>query len=327
MSKAQYAILRFQKYKGPTVSRIEAHNERTKEVYASNPDIRTDLSKNNFHMVMPQERYRAISHQMIQQAGCRVRKDSVTVVEALITASPEFFAGKKLDEVKAFFAYAMEFMSTKQNPETFLSAVVHMDEKTPHMHLCFVPLTKDNRLSAKEVIGNKKKLTQWQDDFWKHMVKKYPDFERGESASETGRTHIPPRIFKQAAKMYRLEQKLRELLGSINPMNAKRVSAEILKILDDYIPGVAELMSKTKALKKAEKALRYEVAMLKKEANSDKPSVQRLLELERKVQEQEELQRSIASLQQTLTAIPAEIIAEYNKPKSEGKEQKYHEVL
>ena len=38
MSKAQYAILRFQKYKGPTVSRIEAHNERTKEVYASSLD-------------------------------------------------------------------------------------------------------------------------------------------------------------------------------------------------------------------------------------------------------------------------------------------------
>ena len=62
-----------------------------------------------------------------------------------------------------------------------------MDEKTPHMHLCFVPLTADGRLSAKNIIGNRKKLTQWQDDFWKYMVKKYPDFERGESASETGR--------------------------------------------------------------------------------------------------------------------------------------------
>ena len=49
-------------------------------------------------------------------------------------------------------------------------------------------------------------------------------------------------------------------------------------------------------------------------------NLQRLLELERKVQEQEELQRTIASLQQTLTAIPPEIIAEYNDPKSERKE-------
>ena len=54
--KAQHAILRFAKYKGPTVSRIEAHNERTKETYASNPDIKTELSKHNFHPVIPRER-------------------------------------------------------------------------------------------------------------------------------------------------------------------------------------------------------------------------------------------------------------------------------
>ena len=120
--------------------------------------------------------------------------------------------------------------------------------------------------------------------------------------------------------MHRLEQKLKELLFSINPMNAKRVREEILKVLDEYIPGVAELMTKTKALKRSEKELLGEIAVLKKEANNSKPSVQRLLELEKKVQEQEELQRTIASLQQTLTTIPPEIIAEYNDPKSERKE-------
>ena len=320
MSKAQYAILRFAKYKGPTISRIEAHNERTKEFYASNPDIKTELSKYNVHLVHPKGKYRTEADKMIREAGCKARKDSVRMVETLITASPEFFAGKKPGEVRAFFEYAMEFLKTKQAAETIVSAVVHVDEKTPHMHLCFVPITADGRLSAKDIVGNRKKLTQWQDEYWSYMVKKYPDLERGESASETGRTHLPPRIFKQATKMHRLEQKLRELLSSINPMNAKRVREEILKILDDYIPGVAELMTKTKALKRSEKELLGEIAALKKEANASKPSVQRLLELERKVQEQEELQRTIASLQQTLTAIPPEIIAEYNEPESERKE-------
>ena len=42
--KAQYGILRFKKYKGPAISPIEAHNERTKEQYASNPDIDTSRS-------------------------------------------------------------------------------------------------------------------------------------------------------------------------------------------------------------------------------------------------------------------------------------------
>ena len=320
MSKAQYAILRFAKYKGPTISRIEAHNERTKEFYASNPDIKTEMSEYNFHLVVPKGKYRAEADGMIREAGCKARKDSVRMVETLITASPEFFAGKKPGEVRAFFEYALEFLKTKQAAETIVSAVVHVDEKTPHMHLCFVPITADGRLSAKDIVGNRKKLTQWQDEYWSYMVKKYPDLERGESASETGRTHLPPRIFKQATKMHRLEQKLRELLSSINPMNAKRVREEILKILDEYIPGVAELMTKTKALKRSEKELLGEIAALKKEANASKPSVQRLLELERKVKEQEELQRTIASLQQTLTAIPPEIIAEYNDPKLNRKE-------
>ena len=56
-----------------------------------------------------------------------------------------------------------------------------MDEKTPHLHLVFVPLTKDNRLCAKEIIGNRANLTKWQDDFHAYMVEKYPDLERGES--------------------------------------------------------------------------------------------------------------------------------------------------
>ena len=85
MSKAQHAILRFAKYKGPTVSRIEAHNERTKESYDSNPDIKTELSKHNFHPVIPQGKYREVANQIIRSSGCRVRKDSVTAVEALIT--------------------------------------------------------------------------------------------------------------------------------------------------------------------------------------------------------------------------------------------------
>ena len=320
MPKAQYGILRFHKYKGPEIGQIEAHNERTKENYASNPDIDPTRKHLNFNLLTPPPKYRTEAERQIREAGCRTRKDSVRLVETMITASPEFFQGKSQQEIRAYFERALEFMKTKQNPNTFVSAVVHMDEKTPHMHLCFVPITEDGRLSAKDIVGNKKKLTKWLDEYWEYMVKKYPDLERGESASETGRTHLPPRIFKQATRMHRLEQKLRELLGSINPMNAKRVREEILQILDEYIPGVAELMTKSKALKKAEKELKAEIAMLKKEANSSKPSVQRLLELEKKVQEHEELQHTVLLLQQTLTAIPPEIIAEYSEPKSERKE-------
>ena len=52
MSKPQFAILRFAKYKGPEISNIEAHNARTKENYASNPDIDKSRSHLNFHLIV-----------------------------------------------------------------------------------------------------------------------------------------------------------------------------------------------------------------------------------------------------------------------------------
>ena len=197
IQKAQYGILRFAKYKEPEISNIEAHNERKKEKYASNPDINNSRKNLNYHLIEPVGKYRAESNRLIEEYGCRTRKDSVRVVEALITATPEFFKGKKKSEIRAYFQTALEFIEKYQDSKTILSAVVHMDERTPHMHLSFVPITQDGRLCAKEILGNKKKLTWWQDEFWKHMVEKYPDLERGESASMTGREHIPPRLLKK----------------------------------------------------------------------------------------------------------------------------------
>ena len=319
MDKPQYAILRFAKYKGPEIGRIEAHDERTKEKYASNPDVDTSRSRLNFHLVKPKRSYRAEAEKQIAEAGCRARKDSVRVVETLITASPEFFANKKAKEVKEFFAYALEFIQKKQSSETIISAVVHMDEKTPHMHLCFVPLTADGRLSAKDIIGNKKKLTQWQDDFWKHMVKKYPDFERGESASETGRTHIPPRLFKEAVRLNRQKEKITRLLSEITPLNAKKKSTEIESILDDYIPSVEKLMTRMKKAGSTVRELKKEIVELEREVEGSKVSVQQRLELAKKLQEFEALQQTVQELKDEIASIPPEIREKYNA-KTERKE-------
>ena len=131
-------------------------------------------------------------------------------------------------------------MEQHQSKETIISAVVHMDENRPYAPL-FVPLTEDGRLSAKDIMGNKKKLTWWQDEFWKHMVKKFPDLERGESASLTGRDHIPPRVFKEMTRLTKQKSKLEDLLTGINPFNAKSRAEEICKILDTYIPSVEKM--------------------------------------------------------------------------------------
>ena len=305
--KAQYAILRFAKYKGPEIGRIESHNERTKEKYASNPDIDTSRSHLNFHLVFPERKYRAEAEKQIAEAGCRTRSDSVRVVEVLVTASPEFFKGKKKAEIKAYFTVALDFIQKHQSKDTIISAVVHMDEKTPHMHLCFVPLTKDKRLSAKEIVGNKKKLTWWQDEFWKHMVGKYPDLERGESASETGRTHIPPRLFKESVHLNRMKDQIMAILNDSNPFNKKSKAEELETLLDKYVPGVEAMRAKLKKYDKTYKELTVENAELEKELNSaSRESIQKKLEIQRKLSELDELRRTVDS-------IPDAVIREYTE--------------
>ncbi|MFR4355009.1 MAG: MobV family relaxase [Oscillospiraceae bacterium] len=297
MGKPQFAILRFAKYKGPEISNIEAHNERAKEKYASNPDVDTTRSHLNFHLVTPQRKYRAEAEKQIAEAGCRVRSDSVRVMEALVTASPEFFKGKKKSEVKAYFQEALDFIKQNQKPETIISAVVHMDEKTPHMHLCFVPLTADGRLSAKEIVGNKKKLTQWQDRFWEHMVKKYPDLERGESASKTGRDHIPPRLFKEAVHLNRLKEQIMAILNDTNPFNKKTKAEELAALLDKYIPGAEAMRTKLRKYDAAYRELTAENAALEKQLGAaSKESVRKKLKISQKLGELEELHRMVDAL-------------------------------
>lgn len=165
MNTPNYAIMRFAKYKGPEISRIEGHNERTKETYASNPDIDRSRSPLNYNLIHPPQHYRAEAERQISEAGCRVRSDSIRLVEVLFTVSTGYFDGKSQDEIRAYYAHSLEFLKKYQHPGTIVSAVVHMDEGTPHMHVVFVPLTEDKRLSAKDIIGNRKKLVQWQDQY------------------------------------------------------------------------------------------------------------------------------------------------------------------
>ena len=327
MSQPQYAIMRFAKYKGPEITNIEAHNERRKEKYASNPDIDLSRSKHNFHLIEPPQRYRAEAERQISAAGCRTRKDSVRLVEVLFTATPEFFQGKKLPEIRQYFEETLRFFEQYQSRETIISAVVHMDEKTPHMHLSFVPLTADGRLSAKEIVGNKKKLTWWQDKFWEHMVKKYPDLERGESASQTARDHIPPRIFKEMTHLTQQRQKLDQLLTGIGPFNSKKRAAEISELLDGYIPAVEKMRTQLKKYSTAFTSTKAENEKLKRKNKKLSESLEEAThESVLKKLNDAKLQREYEEALAVLERIPPEIITAYRFPSPETSKQK-EEVL
>ncbi len=143
MSKPQYAILRFAKYKGPEIGNIEAHNERTKEKYASNPDVDISRSKYNFHLIEPERKYRAEAERQIKEAGCRTRSDSVRVVEALVTgghqqepvqfpfdrAGTKISCGGRAADQRSRLPYPVRQCSSRGSPGNCHTGVLSWKEK------------------------------------------------------------------------------------------------------------------------------------------------------------------------------------------------------
>ena len=167
------------------------------------------------------------------------------------------------------------------------------------------------------LLGNKKKLTWWQDRFWEHMVQKYPDLERGESASQTGRDHIPPRIFKEMTRLNKQRQKLDELLKDIGPFNSKKRAAEISNLLDGYIPAVEKMHTQLSKYGVAFTQTKTENKRLKKKAAELEQSLEAatktsVLKELRDVQLKRDYEDALALLER----IPKEVLDEFRRPKA-----------
>ncbi|MBU5230919.1 plasmid recombination protein [Intestinimonas butyriciproducens] len=297
--KAQHAILRFAKHKAGPAGALEAHHERTKEQYASNPDIDTSRSRDNFHIIRPEQKYRREIDSRIKAAGCRTRKDSTMFVDTLITASPEFFTSRSKKEIQAYFTEAVAFMEQKVGRGNIFSAVVHMDEKTPHLHLCFTPITEDGRLSAKEILGNRAQLSKWQDEFHAHMKKAFPVLKRGESALVTKRKHIPTWLFKQSVDLTKQAATVQKVLAEITPLNAGKKRDEAAALLKRFFPRLESHLGQMKKYQATIDYLTQENEGLKEKVK-DGSSIKKQLEAARLKQENEQLRRFVESIPQEL---------------------------
>lgn len=304
-----YAIMRFEKRKGGPASALERHHERKKEQYASNPDIDRERSHLNYHLVKPAGSYyweiqSRIEAAQRQNPRCKVRKDSVKFIDTIVTASPEYLAALPPERVKRYFERALDFFKEEVGEENIFSAVVHMDERNPHMHLCFVPLTRDHRLSAKEVIGNREKLVEWQDRFHDHMAAEFPELERGEAAAVTKRKHVPTWLYKQAHRLTGEMAEIRAELEKIGPFNAGRQREKILELLGQWYPRVNAFEAKLKPYDQQIRQIEAEKSALTRQTETA------VYALDRKRREEEELIYELREVQDFLDSIPPEVLEE-----------------
>jgi hypothetical protein len=223
-----YSIIRMQKMKSTAIKGIQFHNQREKES-ETNPDINKADSHLNYDLINGQRQidYTDKINQVIEDnvtSGKKIRKDAVRLAEFLITSDKEFFEKISPKEQKRYFETAHEFLADRYGEKNLIYATVHHDEKTPHMHVGFVPVTEDDRLSAKDFFGQKKQLVSLQDDFNDYLKQNDFDLERGVSSS---RKHVETAKYK-AMTFQNMEKEAQEkyerTMGHIQEIDDKSKS-------------------------------------------------------------------------------------------------------
>ena len=204
-----YSIIRVSKVKtGTNTTGIQKHVQRENNNY-ENEDIDHSKTYLNYDLVNAnKQNFNNLIDEKIEQnyTGKRkIRTDAIKHVDGLITSDNEFFKDKSQDEIRAFFEHSKEFIENEYGKDNLLYATVHMDEKTPHMHFGIVPITQDGRLSAKEVIGNKKALTEFQDRFNEYVNQRGYDLDRGQSRQVTNAKHDQVSRYKQKTEYHKQE--------------------------------------------------------------------------------------------------------------------------
>ena len=325
-----YTILRFKKDKGGAVAGCERHNERKKEAYKSNPDIDINKSKYNYHIIQaPKYTYSRQIKDLIKRYGCKVRKDSVKLVETLITASPDFMNKLSEMEKREYFERATEFIKQEVGEDRIISAVVHMDESTPHMHLVFCPINKDGKLSAKSILGNQKSLSEWQTRFYECMHERWNELERGKSAQETKRKHIPTWLFKMADNLDYLYNQLLKSIENINIIGMKKHKEDAVTLLSEFIPKARKFSAKVNLYNDYINELEERVSIQKtnnrKLTNENQQLKEKVIIKEFETGEKlRQMQMQVDKYEKYIKKIPKDIIDEIERKDLERQREKHN---
>lgn len=197
-----------EKYKRQEVSPVEEENERDATYQASNPQIDSSRTHLNYHIIYPMKSYLEIINGRLSELELKrkIRSDAILMNSFIVTSDGEFFKGLRPWEQQEFFRDCAEFFSRKYGSANMISAIVHMDETTPHMHLNFIPIN-EGRLSSKSLF-DRQKLAQLQTELHETIGKKW-DLQRGKEGSQA--KHLSTAEYKAKKIIESAEQREREI--------------------------------------------------------------------------------------------------------------------
>lgn len=256
-----FAIIRNTKYKRENLKGIYRHNERRNKNY-SNDNIDKEKSYLNYSLKSPKYRYDREFDIMKEKYDLKgqIKRVSNIACEYIITSDKQFFEEIGEEETKRYFETAYQFVAEYKNlgEQYIMSAKVHMDEETPHMHLIFLPVvhTQDkkgnniDKLACSEFWKEKDSYRRLQDSFYQYMTLHNFKLERGVPKEETGREHIDIKEYKEITNFDKTKEKLQNIklelpdVPDIDDIRMARWSKKRdEKILEDIIKPKDDLIN------------------------------------------------------------------------------------
>ena len=252
-----YAIIRNDKLTRVDAQGSYIHNDRRSKGH-SNKDIDPTRTHLNFWCKKNELTYIKEFDKMKKEYDLKgtIRSNSNIMCEMMITSDNAFFNKIGLEETKRYFKESYKFVCNYNNLEEkyIVSAAVHLDETTPHMHLIYIPVVHTKGKEEKEIDKiccrdfwkGRDSYRQLQNAFHKYITSKGFDLERGLPVEETGAKHEKIEDLKKLTNFKNTKKVLDNMklelpkTPNINDiklikLNREKVENEIIKPKDDMI--------------------------------------------------------------------------------------------
>lgn len=191
LRKPSTLALHITKHKNGTRGQ-QRHNERKEGQKHSNRRIDPTRTKDNVWLTPDDgrtfnERIESILEE--NYTGKRkVRSTAVKMCEITVQIGGDLAENGTEEEQVEALKQAFEELQETYGEKNIVSAVIHVDETTPHLHFDFVPITKKGGLSAREVVGDRAQMRKTQARFLQAMQERCPEckFERKKDGAMNG---------------------------------------------------------------------------------------------------------------------------------------------
>lgn len=272
------------KYHRKDIVGVERENERDENYKSTkNPQIDRMRTPNNYHIVKRSESYLAYIDKRIKELVLKrkLKDDAVLVNSFILGSDGEFFEGLSPEQQREFFYDCTAFFAHRYGEKNIISAVVHMDETTPHLHLNLMPVL-DGRLCSKQLF-DRKALQELQSDFYEKVGKKW-GLQRGKIGSTA--EHLDTAAFKlkkmKEEAVAAIMQKSEAQAVIDEAEKAQKAAEPVKALLEDYEKAKVEKIPFS-GKKKDEQiiALRTKNGQLKREVEirgKDQESLYKLLQ-------------------------------------------------